>query len=183
MIHFNELKLDAASKHLIIDVEVLDEPYFEDVYIDSISIDNQYTYVSNRPSSTPVYSYSVSDNQKSLRLELSSFDLYLDGLLFIYVKTKGNPTMDVPCGMDNTITMGTIINMYPFYQRAMDYIKELSKDCSVPQNFTDYILKLKALELSIKTGNYPIAIDYYKKFFSDCAEPHINIGGCNCGNK
>ena len=40
-------------------------------------------------------------------------------------------------------TLGTVTNMYPFYQQAMNYIGKLANNCSVSQNFTDYILKMK----------------------------------------
>ncbi|MBQ7430742.1 MAG: hypothetical protein IJV29_18850 [Butyrivibrio sp.] len=192
MIHFNQLTISPDGQHLTIDVSVLSEAYYKNVYIDSIIIDNQDTYVGSGPSSKPVYSYSVPDrtskltkktySQKHIRLDLTSADLNLDGLLFVYVRTKGTPSADTPCGMDNITTMGTVSNMYPFYQQAMNYIKELANNCSVPQNFTDYILRLKALELSVRTGNYPDAINYYNRFFSGKAKSSIRKGGCNCGN-
>jgi hypothetical protein len=192
MIHFNQLTISPDGRHLIIDVSVRSEAYYKNVYLDSIIIDNQDTYVGSGPSSEPVYSYSVPDetseltgktySQKHIRLDLTPLDLNLDGLLFVYVRTKGSPTMDVPCGMDNITTMGTVSNMYPFYQQAMNYIKELANNCSVPQNFIDYILRLKALELSVRTGNYPDAINYYNRFFSGKAKSSIRKGGCNCGN-
>ena len=193
MIHFNELKISADAQHLIIDVSVLSESYYKNVYIDSIIIDNQDTYVGTGPSSNPVYSYSVPDNiskltkktysQKHVRLDLSPVDLgSLDGLFFVYVRTKGTPSPDTPCGMDNITTLGTVSNMYPFYQQAMNYIGEITNNCSVPQNFTDYILKLKALELAVKTGNYPDAIKYYNRFFNGKSKSSIKTGGCGCGN-
>lgn len=193
MIHFNELKISADAQHLIIDVSVLSESYYKDVYIDSIVIDNQDTYVGTGPSSNPVYSYSVPDSvskltkktysQKHVRLDLNPVDLgSLDGLFFVYVRTKGIPSADTPCGMDNITTLGTVCNMYPFYQQAMNYIKEIANNCSAPQNFTDYILKLKGLELAVRTGNYPDVIKYYNKFFSGKSKSSIKIGGCGCGN-
>ena len=193
MIHFNELKISADAQHLIIDVSVLSESYYKNVYIDSIVIDNQDTYVGTGPSSNPVYSYSVPDgvskltkktySQKHVRLDLSPVDLgSLDGLFFVYVRTKGIPSADTPCGMDNITTLGTVCNMYPFYQQAMNYIKEIANNCSAPQNFADYILKLKGLELAVRTGNYPDAIKYYNKFFSGKSKSSVKIGGCGCGN-
>lgn len=192
MIHFNELKISADGKYLVIDASVLSESYYQNVYIDSIIIDNQDTYTSAGPSNNPVYSYKVPEviskltkkvrNQKHVRLELTKTDLKLDGLLFVYVRTKGVPSADTPCGMDNITTLGTVSNMYPFYQQAMNYIGELAQDCSIPQNFIDYILRLKALELSVRTGNYTEAINYYNKFFSGKAKSPIRKGGCGCGN-
>lgn len=185
MIHFNELRITPDGQNLIIDVSVLGESYYQNVYIDNIVIDTQDTYVGTGPSSKPVYSYSVpSDSQlKHLRLNLDSIDLgTLNGLFFVYVRTKGTPAADTPCGMDNITTMGTVTNVYPFYQKAMNYIGEVASNCAVPQDFIDYILKLKALELAVRTGNYPDAIKYYNKFFNGKENIVVRKGGCGCGN-
>lgn len=193
MIHFNELRISPDSKHLIIDVSVLNDDYYDNVYIDSIIIDNQDTYVGSGPSSNPVYSYTVPDEiskltkehlgRKHVRLDLGTYELDdLDNLFFVYVKTKGTPAPDTPCGMDNITTLGTVSNMYPFYQQAMNYIGEIAADCSIPQNFIDYILKLKGLDIAVKTGNYTDAINYYNKFFKGKEESSTKKGGCGCGN-
>lgn len=192
MVHFNELRITSDGQHLIIDVSVLSESYYKNVYIDSIVIDNQDTYVGSGPSSNPVYSYYVPNgvsqltkktySQKHVRLVLTPNDLPLNDLLFVYVRAKGTPAADTPCGLDNITTLGTVTNMYPFYQQAMNYIGELASNCSIPQNFTDYILKLKGLELAIRTGNYPDAIKYFNKFFKNKSDVVIRKGGCGCGN-
>lgn len=192
MVHFNELRITSDGQHLIIDVSVLSESYYKNVYIDSIVIDNQDTYVGSGPSSNPVYQYSVSDTMskltkkyvsyKNVRLDLTPTDLPLNGLLFVYVRTKGTPAADTPCGLDNMTTLGTVTNMYPFYQQAMNYIGELANNCSVPQNFTDYILKMKGLELAVRTGNYTDAIKFYNKFFNGKENTVVRKGGCSCGN-
>lgn len=192
MVHFNELKITPDGAHLIIDISVKNETYYKNVYLDSIVIDNQDTYVGTGPSSNPVYQYTISDVvsgltakhsfRKHFRLDLTSIDLPLDGLLFIYIRTKGTPAPDTPCGEDNVTTLGTVVNVYPFYQQAMNYIGELASNCSIPQNFTDYILKLKGLELAIRTGNYPDAIKYFNKFFKNKSDVVIRKGGCGCGN-
>lgn len=193
MIRFNELKISPDSRYLLIDISVLEETYYKGVFIDSIVIDNQDTYVNNGPSSNPVYSYTVIDDTtalsdkpvgpKYLRLVLDARDLggSLDNMFFIYVRAKGTPAADTPCGMDNITTMGTVVNIYPFYQQAMNYIGELADTCLVPQNFIDYILKLKALELAVKTGNYTEAINYYNRFFNNNKENFTMKGGCGCG--
>ena len=192
MVHFNELRITSDGQHLIIDVSVLSESYYKNVYIDSIVIDNQDTYVGSGPSSNPVYQYSVPDTMskltkkyvsyKNVRLDLTPTDLPLNGLLFVYVRTKGTPAADTPCGLDNMTTLGTVTNMYPFYQQAMNYIGELANNCSVSQNFTDYILKMKGLELAVRTGNYTDAIKFYNKFFNGKENTVVRKGGCNCGN-
>lgn len=196
MVHFNELRITSDGQYLIIDVAVRNESYYKDVYLDSILIDNQDTYVGTGPSSTPIFEYTVPITQivdgktklvkqKSIRLVLEAIDLTtrsLKDLLFVYVRVKGTPTPDTPCDMDNITTLGTVVNMYPFYQQAINYIGELASNCNIPQNFIDFILRTKALELSLKTGNYPDAIKFFNKFFNGKDTTVIRKGGCGCGN-
>lgn len=192
MVQFNELRISPDGKNLYIDVSVKNEEYYRDVYIDSIMIDDQDTYKNSGPSSRSKIVYPVCDilsgitpdeDLKRVKLVLDSTDLgSMDKLFFVYVKTKGTPREDTPCGMNNTITMGTVADLYPFYQRAMSYIGELAESCSVPQDFVDYILRLKAMELAIKTCNYEDAIDYYTKFLRGRKDTTVRKGGCGCGH-
>lgn len=118
---------------------------------------------------------------KSYRIEINKNDSILtfkDNLLFVYVKTKGTPASDTPCGMDNITTLGVVSNLYPLYQHAFSYIKELSDTCSIPKNFINYILQYKVFELAIKTGHYTKAIKYWKKFFMGIKDSVITP---NCG--
>lgn len=180
MVTFNELRI--TNGKLIIDVSVpSDESYYDNVYLDSIVIDNQDTYVSDGPSSEAIYTYNIpeEENRKHLKLELNF--LPLRDMLFVYVRTKGTYAPDTPCGLDNITTMGTVVDMYPFYQQAMNYVNQLAATCTSSQEFADYILKMKALELGVQTGNYPKAIEYFNKFFKGKTAP-IPKGGCGCGN-
>lgn len=185
MVRFNELRITEDSKHFIIDVSILNEAYYKNVYLDSIIIDTQDTYTKSGPSSTPVYSYPEEDgleeNLKHIRLTLDTTDIpNLGDLFFVYVRVKGTPAPETPCGMDNITTLGVVCNTYPFYLASINYLKEVTKNCAVPQNFINHILKLKALEVSVRTGNYTDAIQYYKEFFN--TQSPINIGGCSCAS-
>lgn len=187
MIHFNELYI--KDQHLVIDVSVINEPYYTNVYLDSIVIDNQDTYVSTGPSSAPVYQYTIPDevsrltkqatSQKHIRLVLSAPDVNVNDMLFVYVRTKGTPAPDTPCGLDNDTTLGVVVDMMPYYTQGMQYLGELSSNCTIPSGFTDFILRTKALELAMRTGNYTKAIEYFKGFKTGATTP---TGGCGCGN-
>ena len=187
MVHFNELRI--YNQHLIIDVSVLEEAYYANVFLDSIVIDNQNTYVGNGPSSNPIYEYTIPDEEsrlthqtisrKHFRIELDANDINPMDMLFVYVRTKGTPAPDTPCGLDRKTTLGTVVDMLPFYQQGMQYTRELGNTCNTPKGYTDFILKLKALEMSVKTGNYTKAIEYFNSF-SLKAVPQS--GGCGCGN-
>lgn len=62
MIQFNELRVTPDGKRLIVDVKVPDIKYYENIYIDTIQIDNQNTFIENGPSSQPLYVYTIGDN-------------------------------------------------------------------------------------------------------------------------
>lgn len=208
MIQFNELRITPDSKHLIIDASIDNSSYYDNVILDSIVIDTQDTYVANGPSSKSIYTYIV-DNYtysipedcscnpvvsnddkaycltqggKNIRLTLSAKDLGIslnDNMLFVYAIATGTPAPDTPCGMDNSVVMSTVVNLYPIYQNTMCYLRELDSDCQVPKGFIDMILKVKAVELCIRTGNYTKAISYWKKFFLGKTQVPTYNCGCN----
>ena len=62
MVDFNELRVSPDRKNLIIDVSIKDLSYYENVYIDSIIIDTQDTYIPSGPSNSPIFTYEVVSN-------------------------------------------------------------------------------------------------------------------------
>lgn len=106
---------------------------------------------------------------KYIKLVISEKELGVplkNSMLFVYIIARGYPSPDTPCGYDNSKVMGVVVNLYPYYQSMMSGVKEISDTCNVPKHFINNILRFKAIELSIKTGNYLQAIKYWKKFFS-----------------
>ena len=123
-----------------------------------------------------------SSEEKRIRLELDSTTLgvSLTGtLFFVYVVAKGTPSADTPCGMDNQTVMGVVSNLHPFYRTMVNYMKEIENDCDIPKGFIDSMLRFYALELSIRTGHYPLAVKYWNKFFKD-TKSEILKTGCRC---
>lgn len=90
-----------------------------------------------------------------------------DNIFFVYVKATGVPAPGTPCNMDNKFTMGVAVNLRPIYNMAMGFIKELDIDCTPPKGFIDMILRLKAFNLALRTGNYPTAFKYWNKLFKN----------------
>ena len=118
---------------------------------------------------------------KNVRLELSIQDLKVSPcstMFFVYVKSKGTPSTDTPCGFGKDQILGTVINLQPIYKQTLKYLKEVECDCNIPKGFIDMILKLKAIELCVRTGNYPQAIKYWNKFFinNNCKSPTSDCG-------
>ena len=185
MIKFNELKIEDCNKSLIIDASVIDLPYYTDIYIESITIDTQSTYVGTGPSSTPLFRYNVPIEQslKTIRLDLNSTVLgsgFDTNLLFVYVSVKGIAAIDTPCGMDNIHTIGVITNLYPIYKQSIKLLSNLQDDCQNSQDIVNFILKLNALDLAIKTCNYVTAIKYWNKYFSEVSLNNVLINNCGC---
>lgn len=201
MIQFNELRITPDGEKLIIDVSIIDTDYCSNVFIDSVVIDNQDTFISNGPSNNPVFTYTVGEsvhsiyslpdqnrcnpilcedespclisdngNVKNLRLNISRESLINSNLnndlLFIYVITKGEPSPETPCELSSKV-IGVVFNKLLLYNASMKYFRELEATCKIPKNFINYILRMKGLELSIRTGNYIQAIKYWNKFFKD----------------
>ena len=149
---------------------------YTDNYTPVLDEDTSYCYVE-----------SEEKQNKSIRLILNYQDLNVslqDNMFFVYAIATGTPSADTPCGMDNSIVKGTIINLYPIYCKTIQYLKELDDSCAVPKNFMDMIIKLKALELSIKTGNSFQAIEYWNKYFKTLINNNSTFKSkyCGCNN-
>lgn len=123
---------------------------------------------------TPIKSYRIEINKNNSTLT------FKDNLLFVYVKTNGTPASDTPCGMDEETTLGVTLYHYPIYNAMMNSIKELEKNCEVPKNFINSILRFKAFELAIDTEHYNQAIIYYNKFIKNINLNTVISNKCNC---
>lgn len=120
--------------------------------------------------------------EKRIRLELDAKSLGVNlstTLFFVYVVTKGTPAIDTPCNMDNQTTLGVVADLYPFYRSTLGCMKEVENSCDVPKTFIDKLLRFKALELCIKTGNYSQAIKYWNKFFRKIKSTVVTKCRCN----
>ena len=104
------------------------------------------------------------ENMKHKRLIIEAEELGLDlskTMLFVYAVANNIP--DIPCAKDKSIIMGTVVNLLPLYRKCISSLKELNNECTIPKSFINSLLEYKALELSIKTGNYTKAIELWKK--------------------
>lgn len=189
MIVLNECRIDSEGKHLIIEASVDNLSYFKDVYIESITIDTDKTYISNGPSSDYVFTQSFKTEQenvgvKNIKLVLDARDLsgvtnFNDNIFFVYIKATGTPAPHTPCGRDNIYTIGVAVNLRPIYNMAMGYIKELDNNCSIPSGLIDMILRLKAFDLSLRTGSFTMAIKQWDRLFKN-KKTVPSKKGCGC---
>lgn len=209
MVIFNECRIDKEGKNLIVDVSVDSLSYYKNIYLESITIDTDETFIEHGPSSNPIYtqeftkSDAVTQNYngvvendvfiidaqeesglKNVRLKLNYKELGLDNLsdniLFIYIGVGGIPDPNTPCGMDNKYSVAVAVNLKPVYNIGMGYIKELEGTCTPSKGFIDMIFRLNAFQLSLKTGNFLTAIKQWNKLFKNKRIVSTTKGcGCN----
>ena len=185
MITFNEIRVTPNNGSLIIDASVINSDYYNNIYIESILVDTQDTYIKNGPNPESIYNYTVEDGEKlkRIRLTLNEEDLGIPingNMFFVYVITTGEYKEDTPCELKRTINIGTAVNLYPIYKKAVEYTREIANSCSIPKNFIDFVLKIKALDLNIKTGNYYEAIKYWNKMFKGFTVGTESLTNNNC---
>ena len=199
MIRFNELKIE--NNYIIIDVQIEEEKYFKDMYIDSIVIDTQDTFIANGPSSKAIYTKTFNTDTDVNKEEIiytqgtdkyNRVRIYIDGknlnvdihktMFFVYVIAGGTPAADTPCRWDENKALHTLVDTQVLYNNMIQYVKELNKDCSTPNNFINAILQFNAIDLALKTNQYPLAIDLWKRFYSDI-ESNVVLPNCGCNGR
>ena len=199
MIRFNELKIE--NNYIIIDVQIEEEKYFKDMYIDSIVIDTQDTFIANGPSSKAIYTKTFNTDTDINKEEIvytqgidkyNRVRIYIDGknlnvdihktMFFVYVIAGGTPSADTPCRWDENKALHTLVDTQVLYNNMIQYVKELNKDCSTPDNFINAILQFNAIDLALKTNQYPLAIDLWKRFYSDI-ESNVVLPNCGCNGR
>ena len=123
------------------------------------------------------YSYSRSVHLKLDKNALSEIE---NNMFFVYVIAGGIPLPETPCGYDVNIAMKVVINTYPLYTTIMNYLEELNSQCDTPVNLIDTMLRIKALDACVQTGNNFKAIELWNKYFRNKNTDNININcGCN----
>lgn len=202
MIRFNELKIE--DNYIIIDVQIEEDEYFKDMYIDSIVIDTQDTFIANGPSNKAIYTKTFNSedennpcittkmeenvffsNNNRVRIYISAKELNVDihkTMFFVYAIAGGTPAADTPCRWDENKALHTLVDVQLLYNTMIQYVKELGKECSTPDNFINAILQFNAIDLALKTNQYPLAIELWKRFYSDI-ESNAVLPNCGCNGR
>lgn len=182
MIIFENLKISKDGNNLIIKIRVREESYFDNIYIDKIIIDNEDSYTEGTPSNKPVYQKTIEGDNKEIFLSIPKIEFLpqdlTKNLFFVYIKTKGVPSPNIPCGMDNQISLGVTFYYGSYYNLLLQYVKEINNNCKLSSNFLDLYLKFKAMTLSFDSGHYIQGIKWYKQWFKNIKV--INSRNCNC---
>lgn len=195
MLQFNELRITADNKCLIIDTQVEDLSYFDNVKIDSIYLDTQDTWINDGPSSQATLLYSQESNTefdvikddkgRHVRIEVGNpvITSSKNNMYFVYVLadvSNAPEASQAPCTCSQDKIIGTVVNLYTLYNTLMSGIKELANDCEVPVNLINAYLRQQIIDACIKAGNYTMAIKYWKAFFLDSDKVYRSKScGCN----
>lgn len=181
MIRFDVLNVTESNDkfYLNIDVTAIDEGQYS-LTISKILIDTQDTFVEGGPSINAIEVFSSLSNTKKVTLHLSEEQGLNDissNIYFVYVLprvtiqiTPGNNTESQASSSDYTTSqfnpdyLGITYYEQHILRKYLKYIKEIDKLGEIPKNFIDYYLKVKTFEVSLKTGHYLQAIDYWKYF-------------------
>ena len=197
---FDQLRISDDGKKLYIDIHVNKADYFDNIYLDSLTIVSAEQVSETEPNvATENYLYykKFDDGLKeySLRLTANDFERSWETearnvvfkeqdmqktLFFVYVKTKGVPGECTPCSLDELTTLGVTFDKKLLYQQVMNYTRELTDDCNIPVGFTDFILLWNAFKAAIETEHFIPAIKFWRKLFG---EEHLAMRGLirNCG--
>lgn len=175
---FDQLRISDDGKKMYINLHINKAEYFDDIYLDSITImtaDKVSETNPNMPTADYIYNKVFEDNQKEADLVLlpSDFNEYFaksdfgSDLFFVFVKIKGVPSECTPCRLDEEVTLGVTFDENLLYQRVMDFTKGLTNDCQIPTEFTDFILLWNAFKASVETEHYVPAIKFWKMLFDN----------------
>ena len=188
MIIFDQLRISDDGKLLYIDVHVNKSSDFDAITIDSIIIQTS-EQVSETDPLTPgseyIYSYTNTGDAKEVHLCLKAatdfekpFNSLSNMLLFVYVTCKGTPGICTPCRLDEMTTLGVTFDETVYYQKTMQYTKELVGNCDIPDKFIDFILLWNGFKAAVETEHYIDAIDLYNKMFRG---KNAGFTTSNCG--
>lgn len=204
MIIFDQLRISDDGKKMYINAHVNKADYFDNAYIDSITImtsDKVLETAPGTPTSDYIYTKKIEGNEKEINLVLTANDFtrtwekdpkampFKQGdmsrtLFFVYIKCKweGTPGECIPCTLDEETTLGVTFDENMLYQRVMDYTKDLLDECKIPIAFMDFILLWNAFKASIETEHYIPAIKFFNMLFGivDASGHKGIIKGCGC---
>ena len=202
MVIFNELRITEDKSSLVVDCEVEGIDIYSGMHIDTIYVE----YYKNAlaigvPSSKAIKIYDRDDdtedrkavrrclNQTSLSVSDFGTDTFDKGLFYITVSCDGTLSADVvnyPCGTDNTVDIGVVLDWQRVYNQGMVYAAQLALgtrcSCTIPADFEQFVLFWNAFRLALSTCDYTQVAKLWDKFLKITGTGDSAIStGCGCG--
>lgn len=181
MLQWNELRVTPDGKYLIIDVQVQNMDYYQDVtlaalYLNIYKKPEDFTAPMPDSKSILLWQYEPSKektedttteegelNSKHIR-KFIDIDGLSENLFFVYAVADGEATPETPCGCADHVLIGITYNQGLLYKNSVNALSTIN-DCTPSLELIDYILNEKAFEISLKTGDYRGAIGYWNNVF------------------
>lgn len=198
MVVFDELRITEDGKYLIINAhlrrEIVEQDYAN--RIDEIWVCDSSEYIEGVPSDAnpigvKVYSWGSPVNERhtvDIKINPNLYDglptNFKGKLLFVYVNVLTTDEPVLSCGCAKNPAIGVTMDMKLIYDQFMNYINEIlcsENKCntSIPQNFTDFILRYNALLLAMDSKHYLKGIEFFDKWFSK-NNNIVTTSNCGC---
>lgn len=185
MVIIDQLRISDDAERMYINVHINTADYFNDIYLDSITImtaDKVSETNPEVPTEDYIFHREFKDELKEAGMVLTVNDFIRQWehdpqamkftradmsktLFFVYIKCKGTPSECTPCRLDEEYTLGVTFDENMLYQTVMNFTKGLNDDCEIPLAFTDFILLWNAFKASIETEHYIPAIKFFNMMF------------------
>ena len=107
------------------------------------------------------------DNKWRFELTIDGDNVKESDLFFIRItdNTEEILTEEVPCGMDSKITWSATYDNFSVDTKGMQYIKELTTNCTIPTGMIDYIIKHSCFIVSTNNIYFIFYINHFMIFF------------------
>lgn len=191
MVSINEFVIARDAKYLYLKASIDDMEYFENVFIDYLEFTLhkvvngaiETSTIELNPDGT-LHTESLETEVKNVDLTLTPQDLGLSDfqtpVIEVKVYTKGYPSADTPCGMDEEYVVGITYNESVLYDKGLSFIHQVGQDCNIPDDFINWILSSSAFDLALKSGNMNDALSWWLRLTSNRSNGYSRNSNCGC---
>lgn len=179
MLQWNELRITPDSKFIVLDVEVQNLDFYKDIYIKSIYIEafnSPDKFINAMPTTSSEEIWSSEDTTTKHVKKYIDIDTISNNMFFIYALAEGTPAPNTPCNCKDPLLVGVVYDDKLIYNSSVMSILS-TRNCAGNRKLLDFIFKEKALELSLKTGDYKAAIGYWEMLTKNT---NTITNSCNC---
>ena len=191
MVIVDLLRISDDGKEMYLSCHVNKADYYENVYLDSITImtaDKVSDVAPELYTEDYVYRYEIAGEEKEIEMVLKPTDFnekftksnFSSDLFFVYIHCKGIPDPCTPCGEDRMTTVAVTFDTALLYQQVMQYTRELNEDCNIPMSFIDLTLLWNGFKAAVETEHWIPAIDFYNKMFGGYGMASYKTKPCGC---
>ena len=191
MVSINEFVIARDAKYLYLKASIDDMEYFENVFIDYLEFTLHKVVNGTIETSTielnpdgTLHTEPLETEVKNVDLTLTPQDLGLSDfqtpVIEVKVHTKGYPSADTPCGMDEEYVVGITYNESVLYDKGLSFIHQVGQDCNIPDDFINWILSSSAFDLALKSGNMNDALSWWLRLTSNRSNGYSRNSNCGC---